>query len=180
MKSIEDILRMGGTIEVPRGFLKSSYELSGLGETVARLAWEEAPPGKAYFDTASERYEVDSVVRSHLTRRRTIQARRGGEVVAELHAGWRGSDGEAITSAGHRYVFGKARGCYVLEHEVGHERVCEVSRRRLGHGREIRVAAGQPAEDVVGVLAALIFHILAIDYASDRRALASGGFAAGG
>ena len=180
MKSIEDILKIGGTIDVPRGFLKCAYELSDLGEPVARLTWEDAPPGKAYFDTASHRYVLEIVARSHLTRRRTIQACRGGEVVAELHAGWRGSDGDAITSAGRRYVFGKTRGCYVVEREVGHERVCEVSRRYLRRGREIRVRASQSPEDVVGVLAVLVFHILAIDYESDRSTLAAGGFAAGG
>jgi hypothetical protein len=180
MKSIEDIFRTGGIVEVPRGFLKRTFELSSSGDTVARLVWAQAPPGRAYFDTAAARYELNAVARSHLTRRRTIQARRGGEVVAEVHVGWRGGDGDAITSGGHRYVFGRERGSYVLEREVGHERICDVSRRHLRRGRQLRILGREGmAEDEVGVVAALLFHILAMDYASDRRAMAAGGAGGG-
>lgn len=179
MKSIEEIIRSGGTIDVPCGFLKRRFDFSSQGETVARFAWEEAPPGLAFLDTPRARYEIDAVERSHITRRRTIQVRRGGEVVAELHTGWRGGDGDAMTNSGHRYVFGRSKGCYVLEHEVEHEQVCEVSRRHIRRGREIRIRACQAADEVVAVAAALLFHILAMDYASDRRAMAAGGAAAG-
>lgn len=164
---------------MPCGFLKRRFDFSSQGETVARFAWEEAPPGLAFLDTPRARYEIDAVERSHITRRRTIQVRRGGEVVAELHTGWRGGDGDAMTNSGHRYVFGRSKGCYVLEHEVEHEQVCEVSRRHIRRGREIRIRACQAADEVVAVAAALLFHILAMDYASDRRAMAAGGAAGG-
>ena len=169
------------SIDVPRGFLKCSFELTSSDETVARLAWDETPPGRAYFDVIAARYELDAVTRSRFTRRRTIQARRGGEVVAELHARWHGGDGDVITNIGHRYVFGSVRGSYLLEREVGHTRICEVGRRHFRRGRQLRFPGSDAVTgDEVGVLATLLFHILAIDYATDRRALAGGGAAAGG
>jgi hypothetical protein len=176
MEPIEDVIGAGGTIDVPRGFLKRTFELVSAGATVARLAWEQAPPGTAYFDTAAARYKIDVVERSHLTRRRTIQVCRASEVEAELHIGWRGGDGDAMTSRGHRYLLRRANGQYVLEREVGHETVCEISRRHIRQGRHIQLYAGHTeAKEVVSVVAGLVFHILAMDYASDRRALAAGG-----
>jgi hypothetical protein len=181
MKSLDDIFRTGGVIDLSGGFLKRTFELASSGEPVARLAWEDTPPGKAYFDTATVRYELEAVARSHLTRRRTVEARRGGEVVAELHTGWRGATGDAISSVGHRYVFSKVKGRYELEREVGHERVCEVSWRSLKRGRQVRIhAGGGSTEEEVAVVVALLFHILAMDYATDRRIMVAGGAAAGG
>jgi hypothetical protein len=118
------------------------------------------------------------VARSQFTRRRTVQARCGGEVVAELHAGWRGGDGDVITSVGRRYLFRCESRCYTLEREVGHERVCQISRRRFRRGRQIHLTAGATStEDVVAVVATLLFHVLAMDYASDWRMMAAGGAA---
>lgn len=95
--------------------------------------------------------------------------------MAELRTGWTGGDGEAMTSAGHRYVLSREKGRYLLEREAGHDRICEVSRRHIRSGRQIRIKVHDPSEELVCIVAALLFHVLAIDYATDRRAMAAGG-----
>ena len=54
-----------------------------------------------------------------------------------------------------------------------------MNRRHIRRGREIRISACEAVDGAVAVVAALLFHILARDYASDRRAMAAGGAAAG-
>lgn len=181
MKSIDGLVRDGGVLGLPRGFLKRNYDLVLGDDTVGHVGWEKAPLGRAFFDTSEARYEITTEERSRLTCRRTIAVRRSGDVIAELHSNWRGNEGDVITATGHRFSFRTVGDRYRVEREVGHEQVLTISRRGIRTGRQVVVSPTHLAVDeVCALLAAMLYHALALDYAADKRALAAGGAAGGG